>query len=112
MYMAMQLNLNNKKRGLYDGSSKSWCRVAAMSRSVRAPFLSSFSHKAQPFICTNSTGVATARKVFQRTFRNKKLCREFIKNLSRRYFRRFKKHINFRINLRQTKIEYYIGEKI
>ena len=104
--------INNYKRRLYGGSSKSWCRIAAMSRSVRAPFLSSFSHKAQPFICTNSTGVATARKIFQRTFRNKKLCREFVKNLSRRYFRRFKNHINFRINLRQTKIEYYIGEKI
>ena len=104
--------INTYKRRLYGGSSKSWCRVAAMSRSVRAPFLSSFYHKAQSSSYTNSTGVSTTQKVFQRPFRNKKLCREFIKNLSRRYFRRFKKHINFRINLRQTKIEYYVGEKI
>ena len=104
--------INTYKRRLYDGSSKSWCRVAAMSRSVRAPFLSSFTRMSQPSSYTNSTGVTTTRKIFLRTFRNKKLCREFIKNLTRRYFRRFKKHINFRINLRQTKIEYYVGEKI
>ena len=110
--ITMQLNLNNKTRGLYDGSSKSWCRVAVITRSVRAPFLSSFSKMAQPSSYTNSTGVATTRKVFKRSFRNKKLCREFVKNLSRRYFRRFKKHVNFRINLKQTKIEYYMGEKI
>ena len=33
-------------------------------------------------------------------------------NVNKRYFRRFKKNINFRINPRGTKIEYYIGEKI
>jgi|TARA_B100001964_G_C13987213_1_gene488988 hypothetical protein len=110
--MTMQLNLNNKKRGLYDGSSKSWCRVPVMARSVRTPFLSSYSKLVQSSFYTNSTGASKTQKIFKRSFRNKKLCREFIKNLSKRYFRRFKKHINFRINLKQTKIEYYQGEKI
>ena len=104
--------INTYKRRLYDGSSKSWCRVAAMSRSVRAPFLSSFTRMSQPSSYTNSTGVTTTRKIFLRTFRNKKLCREFMTNVNKRYFRRFKKNINFRINPRGTKIEYYIGEKI
>ena len=105
-------NLNTYKRRLYTGSSKSWYRVPAMARSVSVPFTSSLSKMTQSSFYTNSTGVFKAHKVFVRSFRNKKLCREFMKNLSRRYFRRFKKHINFRINLKQTKIEYYMGEKI
>ena len=75
--------INNYKRRLYGGSSKSWCRIAAMSRSVRAPFLSSFTRMSQPSSYTNSTGVTTTRKVFLRTFRNKKLCREFITNVKK-----------------------------
>lgn len=46
-----------------------------------------------------------------RSFQNRNLCREFIKEINFRYKRRFDQSINFRINLRGNKIEYYGGGK-
>ena len=46
-----------------------------------------------------------------RSFRNRNLCREFINEINFRYKRRFEQSINFRINLRGNKIEYYGGGK-
>ena len=46
-----------------------------------------------------------------RSFRNKVLCREFINYLNYRYKKRFGQKVNFRINLRGNKIEYYGGGK-
>ena len=105
-------NLNTYKRRLYAGYSKSWYRVPAMARSVSVPFTSSLSKITQSSFYTNSAGASKTRKVFVRSFRSKKLCREFVKNLSKRYFRRFKKYINFRINGNRMRIEYYVGIKI
>ena len=52
------------------------------------------------------------KKIFKRNFRNKYACRNFMKNLNQRYFRRFKQNINFKLNLRGNKIMYYSGAKI
>ena len=35
-----------------------------------------------------------------------------MKNLNKRFFSRFKKNVNFKLNLRGTKIIYYTGAKI
>ena len=52
------------------------------------------------------------RKVIARSFRNRKLCKQFMSKLQNRYSKRFKQLINFRINIRGNKIEYYAGKKI
>ena len=111
----MQLNLNYKYRR-YNGSSKSWCRVPAMARSFGTPFL--HFNKTQKSFYTNSSRKNSkivsrvGGKVFKRNFRNKYECRCFMKNLNKRFFSRFKKNVNFKLNLRGTKIIYYTGAKI
>ncbi len=104
----MQLNFNYKYRR-YNGSSKSWCRVPEMARSFGTPF--SHLHKTQKSFYTSSTQ-KNLKKVFRRSFRNKYECRNFMKNLNKRFFSRFKKNINFKLNLRGNKIIYYTGGKI
>ena len=108
--MSMRFNLNNNQQrrvnqiNNFYGSHKSWCRVAAMPRTSGA------SNRATSFYA-NSRTTHEGQKVFFRSFRNRRLCRQFMSKLSRRYARRFNTPINFRINLRGTKLEYYKGEK-
>ena len=102
--------LNNQQRRLsqinnFYGSHKGWCRVAAMSRTSGA------SNRTLSF-CASSRTTQEGKKVFFRSFRNRKLCRQFISKLQKRYSKRFKQPINFRINIRGNKIEYYAGKKI
>ena len=104
----MQLNFNKKYRR-YNGSSKSWCRATEMSRTFGTPFLSL--HSSQKSFSTSSK-LGNVKKIFKRSFRNKYSCRNFMKNLNQRYFRRFKQNINFKLNLRGNKIMYYSGAKI
>lgn len=106
----MELNINNKYRR-YNGSSKSWCRATVMPQSFESPFFHSHSNQSQKSFYASSYRKQN-RKIFKRSFRNKYACRNFIKNLNKRYYQRFKKNINFKINLRGNKIIYYSGEKI
>ena len=109
--MSMRFNLNNNQQrrvnqiNNFYGSHKGWCRAAAMSRTSGA------SNRTHSF-CANSRTNHEGGKVFFRSFRNRKLCRQFMSKLHKRYSKRFKKPLNFRINLRGNKIEYYAGEKI
>jgi len=106
----MQFNFNNQQRRVnqinnFYGSHKGWCRTAAMPRTSGA------SNRAHSFY-TNSRITHEGKKVFFRSFRNRKLCRQFMSKLNRRYTKRFNTPLKFRINLRGTKIEYYAGKKI
>ena len=106
----MQFNINNQQRRLnqinnFYGSHKSWCRVAVMPRTSGA------SHRAYSFYANSRTN-HEGKKVFFRSFRNRKLCKQFMSKLQNRYSKRFKQLINFRINVRGNKIEYYAGKKI
>ena len=109
--MNMRLNINNNQQrrvnqiNNFYGSHKSWCRSAVMPRTSGA------SHRTHSF-CTNSRTNHEGKKVFFRSFRNRKLCRQFMSKLNRRYTKRFNTPLKFRINLRGTKIEYYAGKKI
>ena len=109
----MQPNFNNNRR-LYNGSNKRWCRLPVTARSADASssYLP-FYHVHHSSFCSNSYRAANkTRKIFFRSFRNRKLCRQFISKLQKRYSKRFKQPINFRINVRGNKIEYYAGKKI
>ena len=109
----MQPNFNNNRR-LYNGSNKKWCRLPVTVRSADA-FSSylSFYHVHHSSFCSNSCRAANkTRKIFFRSFRNSKLCRQFMSKLQKRYLKRFKQSINFKINIRGNKIEYYAGKKI
>ena len=106
----MRFNINNQQRRVnqinnFYGSHKSWCRSAVMPRTSGA------SHRTHSF-CTNSRTNHEGKKVFFRSFRNRKLCRQFMSKLQNRYSKRFKQLINFRINVRGNKIEYYAGKRI
>ena len=96
----MRLNINHNTRR-YSGKSKNWCR--------RVPEQIRITHRS----CYASSEISSTngRKVFMRSFRNRNLCREFINEINFRYKRRFDQSINFRINLRGNKIEYYGGGK-
>ena len=104
----MHFNINKQQRRLnqinnFYGSHKGWCRTAAMPRTSGA---SNHTHS----FYANSRTTHEGQKVFFRSFRNRRLCRQFMSKLSRRYATRFKASLKFRINLRGTKIEYCKGE--
>jgi len=104
MYINNQQRRFNQINNFY-GSHKSWCRGTAMSHTLGA------SNRATSF-STNSRAVHKGKKVYFRSFRNSKLCRQFMSKLQKRYLKRFKQSINFKINIRGNKIEYYAGKKI
>ena len=108
----MHLNINKQQRrqnqiNNFYGSHKSWCRGAAMSRTLGA------SNRATSF-STNSRAAHKNKKVYFRSFRNRTLCRMFMSKLNKRYTKRFNIPIKFRVNLRGTKIEYWkdSGERL
>ena len=83
--MNMRLNLTTINKGgqnqinNFYGSHKGWCRTAAMPRTSGA------SNRAHSF-CTNSRTTHEGKKVFFRSFRNRKLCRQFMSKLHKRYY--------------------------
>ena len=103
----MQLNFNNYNNRRLIKGSRSWYLMSSNEGcSIDLHSLLHLSVNATPRVKKNS------RKVYLRTFRNSKLCRQFMSKLHKRYSKRFKKPLNFRINLRGNKIEYYADKKI
>lgn len=112
----MNNELRTYKHRRYNGSSKSWCRVPVMARSFGTPFF--LHHKTQKSFYANFSRknskfrTRVGGKVFKRNFRSKYECKLFMKDLNKRFFSRYRKNVNFKLNLRGNKIIYYTGEKI
>ncbi len=105
---SMLFNSNYKYRR-FNGSSKSWVRVPVTAlKGGNYSFLHSYS--SQSSFDTSSTRKNI--KIFKRSFRNRYACRNFMKNINHRFFRRFNKNISFKINLRGNKIEYFVKPKL
>tara|TARA_S200000501_G_C20258788_1_gene497679 strand:+ start:82 stop:381 length:300 start_codon:yes stop_codon:yes gene_type:complete len=96
----MRINTNYKLRR-FSGKSKNWCR--------REPEQIKNTHR--PIYTSSENPSVNGRKIFFRSFRHRSLCKEFINEINFRYKRRFNQSINFRVNLRGNKIEYYGGGK-
>ena len=103
---SMQLNFNTNNRR-FNGSSKSWVRVPVTALKVGniKSLLSHNSSNSQSSFNTSSS--RKYRKVFSRNFRNKFACRNFMRDLNKRFYRRFNRNISFKINLRGNKILYF-----
>lgn len=104
--MHIYLKHNNRR---YNGSSKSWVRVPVTALKS-GKFSSLLSYHSQSSFDTSSARKTI--KIFKRNFINKYTCRNFMKNLNSRFFRRFNKNISFKINLRGNKIEYFNKPKL
>ena len=96
----MRLITNYQPRR-FSGKSKNWCRCE--------PEQIKNTHR--PIYTSSENNTDKGRKIFFRSFRHRSLCKEFINEINFRYKRRFNQSINFRINLRGNKIEYYGGGK-
>lgn len=86
--------------------SKSWCLVPVTASN--SEFSPSF-HKSQCSFYTSSEK-NNLTKIHFRQFNNISQLFKFYQNLKIRFKRRFNKKIKGRINLRGTKLEYYILE--
>ena len=104
----MQLNFFNTNYRRFNGSSKSWVRVPVTALKVGniKSLLSHNSSNSQSSFNTSSS--RKYKKVFVRSFRHHKWCKSFMASLTKRFHRRFKKPIIFRISNRGKKIEYYV----
>ena len=96
-----------KRRQQIKVKSKSWCLVP-VTASKSGLFTSTF-HKNQKPFCTSSENNLT--KIHFRNFKNIKELLIFFYELKIRFKKRFNKKIKARINLRGTKLEYYVSEK-
>ena len=100
----MQLNFFNTNYRRFNGSSKSWVRVPVTALKI-GNFSSLLSYSSPSSFDTSSS--RKYRKVFSRNFRNKFACRNFMRDLNKRFYRRFNRNISFKINLRGNKILYF-----
>ena len=100
----MQFNFNYNNRR-YNGSSVSWVRVPVTALKV-GKLSSLLSYGSRSSFDTSSS--RKYKKVFVRSFRHHKWCKSFMASLTKRFHRRFKKPIIFRISNRGKKIEYYV----
>lgn len=96
--MSILINFNRRR---FSGKAKNWCR--------RNPEQIKYTHR--PVYTSSYIRSNNQRKIFFRSFRSKRICIEFLNNLNFRYKRRYKHSINFRINLRGNKLEYFGGGK-
>ena len=101
----MQFNFFNTNYRRFNGSSKSWVRVPVTALKV-GNFSSLLSYGSPSSFDTSSS--REYKKVFVRSFRHPKCCKSFMASLTKRFHRRFKKPIIFRISNRGKKIEYYV----
>tara|TARA_Y100001970_G_C14208659_1_gene845591 strand:- start:1931 stop:2248 length:318 start_codon:yes stop_codon:yes gene_type:complete len=99
----MNNELKNNKHRRYNGASKSWCRVPVTA--LKSGSSKSFLSQSQSSFNTSSTRKTI--KVFKRSFKNKYECRNFLRDLNNRYFRRFKRNIGYRRNGSLNKVEYF-----
>ena len=104
----MNLNFNTNHRR-FNGSSKSWVRVPVTALKS-GNFSSLLSYHSRSSFDTSST--RNTIKIFKRNFKNRYACRNFMKSLNSRFFRRFNKNISFKINLKGNKIEYFNKPKL
>ena len=100
----MYVNFKHNNRRYY-GSSVSWVRVPVTALKV-GKLSSLLSYGSRSSIDTSSS--RKYKKVFVRSFRHHKWCKSFMASLTKRFHRRFKKPIIFRISNRGKKIEYYV----
>lgn len=100
-------NKLNLRRHQIKVKSKSWCLVPVTAS--KSDFTPSF-HKYQIPFCTSSEK-NNLTKIHFRQFNNINQLLKFYHTLKSRFKRRFQKEIKGRINIRGTKLEYYILEK-
>ena len=100
----MYVNFKHNNRRYY-GSSVSWVRVPVTALKVEK-LSSLLSYGSRSSFDTSSS--REYKKVFVRSFRHHKCCKSFMASLTKRFHRRFKKSIIFRISNRGKKIEYYV----